>query len=478
MQVPYSRRTVVTLMMSGAALATLSACASIPKTGADPQARPITAYETRESFAAPVAAWPSDRWWLAYGDAQLSGLIEEALASAPDLAQAQARVAQADAIAEQMGGALSPQVGAEASVGMLKQSLEQGIPSAFVPHGSRSTGKVGLDLGWELDFFGRNRAALAAATSDAEARRADAAAARLYVSTAVAGAYADLARLYAIHDAAEEAVRVRTASEQVIAVRRARELETQAALERSHAALAASQAELAASEEALGLCRNRLAALIGKGPDRGLAIARPTPGAIRAFGLPSNLPAGLIGRRPDVVAARLTAEAAGQKIAVAKADFYPNVNLAAFVGVQSLGLDVLTRAASRTAQVGPAVTLPIFSGGRLEGAYRGARAEYALAVATYDQTLTRALEEVADSAVSAKALDKRLDRSRAALEASDAAYRFIRDRYARGLGTYLDVLYAEDALIANRRAVAELQTRAFALDVSLIRALGGGYRSA
>jgi outer membrane protein TolC len=138
---------------------------------------------------------------------------------------------------------------------------------------------------------------------------------------------------------------------------------------------------------------------------------------------------------------------------------------------------MLTKSGSTLGSVGPAVSLPIFSAGRLQGSYRGARADYDEAVAAYDQTLTRALQEVADSAVSARALDARLGKSREALTAARTAYELSRQRYARGLGTYLDVLTAEDALIANRRTVADLESRAFTLDVALIRALGGGYRS-
>jgi NodT family efflux transporter outer membrane factor (OMF) lipoprotein len=208
-----------------------------------------------------------------------------------------------------------------------------------------------------------------------------------------------------------------------------------------------------------------------------LAIARPEPGAIRAFGLPSNLQADLIGRRPDVVAARLTAEAAAKRIKAAKADFYPNVNLAGFIGVQSLGLNMLTKAGSGIGSIGPAITLPIFDSGRLQGNYRGVRAQYDEAVASYDQTLTRALQDVADSAVSARALYARLGKSQEALAASQAAYDLTRQRYASGLGTYLDVLTAEDALISNRRAVADLETRAFTLDIALVRALGGGFHA-
>jgi NodT family efflux transporter outer membrane factor (OMF) lipoprotein len=464
-------------LLAGAAALALSACASMPDLGPEPQPKPAPAYAASLSLAAPTTEWPSDGWWTVYGDPQLTRLIDEALAGAPDLAKAQARVRQAEALAETADSTLGPHLDAVASVAEAKQSYNTGFPPALVPHGWRDVGLVGAGLDWQIDFFGRNHALVAAATSEAEAARAEEAEARLALSTGVAATYADLAQLHADRDAAEEALRVRADSEHLIAQRCGQGLETNAALERAHAGRAAAEAQLAALDEAIGLTRNAIAALLGEGPDRALRITRPAPGGLRAFGLPANLQAELIGRRPDVVAARLSAEAAASRIKVAEADFYPNVNLTAFIGFQSLGLNMLTRGTSSAGSVGPAITLPIFESGRLQGNYRGARAEYDEAVASYDQTLTKALQEVADSATSARALDARLARSREALAASAKAYELARERYAHGLGTYLDVLTAEDALISNRRAVADLETRAFTLDVALVRALGGGFHA-
>ncbi len=196
---------------------------------------------------------------------------------------------------------------------------------------------------------------------------------------------------------------------------------------------------------------------------------------MKAFGLPPQLTANLLGRRPDIVAARLRVEAAGKRIDAAKADFYPDVSLTGFIGQQSLGISQLATAGSAIGSIGPAVRLPLFDGGRLRGAYRGARAQYDSAVADYDQTLTQALQDVADSAASIQSAQRQLAQRREALAASETAYRVARLRYEGGLSTYVSVLTAEDALIAQRRAVADLEARAFTLDVALVRALGGGF---
>ncbi|HET9390864.1 MAG TPA: TolC family protein, partial [Steroidobacteraceae bacterium] len=184
-----------------------------------------------------------------------------------------------------------------------------------------------------------------------------------------------------------------------------------------------------------------------------------------------------LGRRPDVRAARMRAEAAGHAVDQAHAAFYPNVNLLASIGVQSLGLGMLTQGTSSVGSVGPAFSLPILTGGRLRGQLLAADADYAQAVANYDATVVQALQDVADAATSQKALGPELARTTEATDASRQAWRIQNNRYEGGLATYLEVLSAEDAYVSNLRARNDLQSHAFALDVALVRALGGGYRS-
>ncbi|MEP6829785.1 MAG: TolC family protein, partial [Rhizomicrobium sp.] len=195
----------------------------------------------------------------------------------------------------------------------------------------------------------------------------------------------------------------------------------------------------------------------------------------KTCGAPANLSIDLIGRRPDIVAARLRAAAAAKRIDVAHADFYPNISLTGYAGYQALGIKDLLTSSSLIGQLGPAISLPIFDHGRIEGAYRGARAQYDEAVATYDQTLTTALREVADALANQRELGNELTHSRAALAASEDSYRVTQQRYGAGLSRYLDVLTSEDTLVTQRRAVADLQARAFVQDVALVRALGGGF---
>jgi NodT family efflux transporter outer membrane factor (OMF) lipoprotein len=399
-----------------------SGCATLPKPQAvKPIAEPAS-YASAQSFAAPVADWPSAAWWQGFDDPQLTGLIDEGIAGASDLRVAAARFARAQAVVRQTQSQLLPSLSARAEGGKTKQSYNYIVPGDFAPQGWKDYGQGTLNLDWELDFWGRNRAALAAARSESEAAGVEAAAARLTVATGIASAYADLAGLYAELDAVQDAVSVRSHTAELIRGRQAQGLENQGAVERAQSALATAQGEQTALQESIGLAGNRIAALMGAGPDRGLAITRPASKMRTAVGLPANLPAALIGRRPDVIAARLRSEAAASRIKQAHAAFYPNVNLAGVIGLQALGIGNVFKSGSLFGSAGPAISLPIFDGGQLRGQYRAAEADYALAVAEYDGTLTQALHEVADAVTSERVLEERLDHARASERAAAAAW--------------------------------------------------------
>lgn len=469
----------------------LSGCAAVPDLGPRPTPRAAASVESAQTLGQGNAQWPADGWWRAYGDPQLDQLMAEGLAASPDVAMASARFRQAAAAAQQAGAALLPSVDLEASAGATKQSYNMGFPSQFVPQGWLGTGRAALDLGFDLDIWGRNRAALAAATSEADAARIDSQQARLALTTGLANAYADLARLYDERDIQERALAIRSASQNLVSARQRNGLETRGSVRQADATVASAKAQLAAIDQSIAVRRHQIAALVGAGPDRGLSIARPKLGRWLGQGLPADVTTNLVARRPDVAAALTRAEAAAKRIKAARADFFPAIRLSALVGVQSLGyntdfanqgasgprpfLDTLFDKGSLFGTVGPAVSLPIFHGGELSGRYRDARAAYDQAVASYDKTVLGAYQEVADAVTGRRSLDQRLADARAALTASEEAYAIARKRYEGGLFTFLDVLTVEDQLLAARQSVAELEAGGFTLDIALIRALGGGY---
>lgn len=483
-------------LMTASSVAALAGCAPVPDLGPKPVPRAPASIASSQSLGGATAAtWPGDGWWTSYGDAQLNGLIAEGLANSPDIAAAAARFRRAAGMTQQSRAALLPKLDAEAGAGVVKQSYNNGFPSSFVPQGWLGTGHAALDFSFDLDLWGKNRAALAAATSETRAAQIDQAQARLMLTTGIADAYADLVRLHDERDIAQRALDVRLASQKLIFDRERNGLENRGNVRQTDSTVASARATLAATDEAISLRRNQIAALVGAGPDRGLAIARPVLATLTVAALPEGVTTDLIGRRPDIAAARERTEAAASRVKVARADFFPAIKLGALVGFQSLGwtsafngttvggtptpfTDTLFKSGSIYGNAGPAISLPIFHGGAISAQYKGARATYDEAVATYDSAVIGAYREVADAVTSRTMLTRRLTDARAALTASEESYAIAQQRYRGGLSTFLDVLTVEDRLLTARQSVADLNARAFALDIALIRALGGGFTTA
>jgi NodT family efflux transporter outer membrane factor (OMF) lipoprotein len=456
-------------------LVCLGGCAAVPHLGTAPQTRSPESLASVTSLPHTHSDWPTTEWWKTYGDTALSSLIEEGMKGSPDVAAATARIRQAEALSQQEGAALLPSATFDGMAGGNKQSYNLGIPPAFVPKGIQDSGRLTGTFSFNLDLWGRNRAALAAATSETEAARVDFEQARLMLSTGIASAYADLSQYYVQRDVAVAALKVRQSTVDLTSQRVAVGVDTRGSLRQAESRVPSARADIAALDETIVLTQHRLAALLGAGPDRGLQIARPMLRDVPT-GVPINAGVDLIGRRPDMVAARLRAEAAAKRIKVAKADFYPNINLSAVVGLQSLGLGQLFNSGSSYGNGGAAFSLPIFDGGRIAGRYRGARGEYDEAVARYDSTLIAALRETADALSSRQAADVRLNDQRQALAAAEEARKIASLRYRGGLSNQLPVLNGDDTVLISRRAVADLEARRLSLDIALIRALGGGYR--
>lgn len=465
---------------AASSVALLGACA--PDLGPRAQIKPATEYAAQNSLGAPTASvWPSDAWWTAYNDPQLNALIDEALKGSPDLRVAAARLEQAQAQVDVQSASLLPTLGANGSVQATGVKLNvPNIPPQvkdLLPSDLQPFTQLGAKLAYEVDFFGKNRAAVAAASSQARAASFELAAARLQISTAVASAYAELVRLTADREAALDAVKVRESSLTLVADRVKNGLENQSQQAQSSAERNVSLGDVAAIDAQIDKTRHQLAALVGAGPDRGLDIT-PSLASIGApWGLPSNLPADLIGRRPDVSAARLRAEAAADQIKVARANFYPNINLNASVMDLSFSPEKIFTQNVVLAQFGPAVSLPIFQGGRLKGALHNAGAQYDAAVATYDKTVADALKDVADAVSTQKALAVQLSYADKAAADSQKAYDLAMMRYQGGLSPYTIVLTAQSTLIAQHRAQADLKAQTLAANVALVRALGGGFNS-
>lgn len=463
----------VARLLTMSALVPLAAC--VPNLGDKPVPRAASSLAAQRSLPDQGGQWPGDGWWHAYGDAQLDQLIAEGLAGSPDIEAAAARLARAEGVARTDRAATGPSFGVEGNAGYVKQSYNNGFPREFLPQGWKESGNVDSRFRLDLDLWGKNRARLRATLAERDAARVEAAQARLALAASIAASYADLARLYAERDVADEALRIQQDTAGLVADRVRNGVDTQGQLRQAAAAVPAALADLSQIDEQIALTRNQLSALVGAGPDRGLAITRPKLAALTTLALPASAGIDLVGRRPDIVAARARVEAQAERIKVAHANFYPDISLSGLVGLQALGFGNVLKSGSTYGNAGPAFTLPIFDGGQRSGDYRVARAEYDSAVADYDRTLIDALQDVANAVASRTALGTQSTNARLSLADSQKAFEIARLRYRAGLSTYLDVLTAEQALIVARRRDADLSARAFTLDVALVRALGGGF---
>lgn len=456
----------------------LASCVAVPDTGVHPEMGTTDAIATSLTLAARGnTAWPPDQWWRLAGDPQLTALIEEGLANSPQVAVAVARIRRAEAEAQRVGAVRLPTIGAEADGGLRRQSGNNGIPAQFVPDGWKDYGQTSLSFGFDLDMWGRNRAAYAAATSDARAALVDAAQARLLLSVAITAAYAELGRHYRERDNAAAMLANRRATRDLVAQRQRNGLDNLVRLRSVDAEVAVAEQDLAAVDENIGLRRNQLAALVGAGPDRGQTISRPPQPPSTPGGVPAGVTTDLLGRRPDIVAARERVEAAASRIKVARAGFFPSINLRALIGFQSLGLGNLVDSGSLFGSVGPAFSLPIFQGGAVKAQYGSAWAAYDEAVANYNQTVVTAYQQVADAVTQRDAAGKRLVAARAALAASEDALGLVRQRYEAGLASYFDVLASERGVEDLQLAVIGLETYERGATLAMIRALGGGFDS-
>jgi NodT family efflux transporter outer membrane factor (OMF) lipoprotein len=420
------------------------------------------------------SAWPADGWWRSYGDPQLDALVDEALAGSPSLATAQARLRAAQGQAVAARGARLPGTTVSAEADRQRYPEDYLFPPPF--GGSYvNNGRAALDLSWDLDFWGRNRALLAAARSGVAAAEADRAAARLALAVAVVQAYIQLDLQYALLDVTNDNLKQQQSILELTQQRVGAGLENNARVKQSEGSVALTRAAVAYVEASIGLARNQLADLAGAGPARGAQLARPQLSSPASISLPSVLPADLLGRRPDVSAARAQVESAGYTVKAAEADFYPNVNLTAFAGFQSIDFAKLFEPANRILGAGAAVSLPVFNRGALRGQLLARQAQVDQSVSQYNQTLLDAVREVADVVTNWRALEVETREQQAALVDAQRSYDLTTERYRAGLDNYLSVLSSQNQVLTAQGLGAELQARRLTFSVDLVRALGGGY---
>jgi len=417
---------------------------------------------------------PAEQWWREFGDPALDALIERALAEQPTLAVAAARAARANAAVLDRQAQGRPQLGLQADAGSQRYS-EHGIVPPPIAGSVRDSYTVQLAGSWELDFFGRHRAALESALGAQRALQAEQQSARTLLAAQVVRAWVNLARLAEQRQIVERQLALRGTMLALTRQREAAGLDNRIELRQAEGALPDLRQQVEAIGEQMALARHQLAALSAQ-PPQALAEARPRLAPLRGPALPAHLGADLLGRRADIVAARWRVEAATQDIALARAEFMPDVNLMAFAGLNSLGLNRLVDLGSRTFGASAALRLPIFDGDRLNAGLEARHADLAAAVAAYDGAVIDAVREATDAVATVRSLQRQQAEQAQAQKAAEEAWAFGTERQRAGVGGALPVLALELQVLQWRRAEADLRARSLDAQAQLMRALGGGYQ--
>ena len=458
---------------------TLAGCANY--SGLDTQGQRLDAntLQTGKSLSGVTlssAAWPAADWWKSLGDPQLDGLIQEALQNSPDMQVADARAHQAEAAAYAANAARMPTLDASAGVSRSRLAKDQDPRG---PGDAYSTVRnIGASFNYNFDLWGGQRAAWEAALGEARAAEVDQQAARLTLAANVAKAYSDLGQAHIVRDLAVDDLK-RTRQMLDLSKRRLSSgIDSEYQYQQTESLEASSQSQLIDAEKQLQSAKIALAVLLGKGPDRGDELARPAVLKPSAVAVPAVLPAELLGRRPDLVAARWRVEAASKNIDASKTRFYPNLNLSASAGAESLLGDAMLGSASRFFSIAPTISLPIFDGGRREAGVKSASAQLDGATAQYRGQVLNALREVEDQLAALRLLAQQTEAQDRAVASATRATKLSDVRYRNGLVSQLDLLDARRSELRNRRQALDVRSTQYQSTVVLIRALGGGWGDA
>ena len=426
-------------------------------------------------YGTPAPTIAAD-WWRGFGDPQLDRLVGDAVAGNPSLDAALARVAQARAVLATRDADNGPNVTLDASAQVARLSGRYTIPPPFAGS-TRFIGSTAANLSWNLDLFGRQKAAIEGARASVRAAALDVAAARLTLSGAVVQTYVDMARAEMQAGIAQRTIATRENSLRLVNVRIRNNLSSKLEAQAATTLLAQARQALLRSQAAQVLAKTALAALAGRGVDYPATI-RPT--AIRldaALPLPRAVPADLLARRADIAAAQARIEAAAAGRQVARRAFYPNVNLAAMAGFQAVGLGNLVSFDAGTAGVGPALHLPLFDNGRLKAELAGSTALLDAATADYNDRIVGAVREAADALARIGALEADRVRQREVVRGFAETGRLNAIRVSSGLDSRLDLVDNDVRTLEAEQADANLAADAAQQRIALVLALGGGFDS-
>ncbi len=461
--------------------ATIAGCISSRGLGpaADPDAAEDLSLGEATRAARQDAAWPESDWWQALHDPQLNRWIDTALARSPSLAEARARIRQSMAYAGLTESEEAPQLNLDGRLRRHQWPTDNFYGPGELADSRTWDNNLAMGASYLLDFWGREHNRTEAALNRAQASVAEARSVQLSLVDQLVRAYIRFSLYYAQRDVKRSLLKQQHHILELVEKRLDGGLGTELEVTQARAPIPAMRQELEDLDEKIQLSRNELAVLAGRSPAAGSALHRPALSLTEAPVIPESIPLALVGHRPDVVASRWRVAAYARDIDAARADFYPNVNLAASVGfsaVQGGMLDFLD-SDKFTYSAGPVLSLPVFDGGARRSALAGKSAEYDVAVAGYRQTLLNALRGISDQLVRLHSLDKQQAMAAEAVAVAQESYDLTLEAYEGGLSDYLDVLNTEQNLYNQKLVVERLVASRLAAHAELQVALGGGLMS-
>ena len=473
-----------------AALGVASA-ASWPKVGPDyqpPTAAVPATYRQQPDAHGTTGDAAIGRWWATLNDPELSALIDRAVAANLDVKVASSRLLEARAARRITRADLLPTVESTNSVQRVRGGLTAGLfnvnkspsggSSLLTPFES-NVFQFGFDASWELDLFGGRRRALEAATADvaavAEARRDTV----VSLLAEVARNYTELRGYQRRLDITRQNIQLQQDSLDLTKVRADAGLGTQFDVERQTAQLESTRSLVPSLETAEIQTIHRLGVLLGEPPERlldELLQAKPLP--VAPPSVPVGLPSDLLKRRPDIRQAEVQIAAETARVGVARADLFPKLRLTGAAGRQGTEPAGLTLGAGNFFALGPALTLPIFTGGRIRGNIEAQKQRLEEAATQYQSVVLRSLEETENALVAYGHEKNRRENLMASVEASRQATTLANEIYTRGLSDFLSVLDAQRQQLATEDDLAQSDTTVVTDLIALYKALGGGWEIA
>lgn len=463
------------------AVAALSGCAVGPDYRRPPADVPA-AWQPESPWqkAAPVDDELKGNWWELFHDSTLDALVQRALDDNQNLRVAAARLDQARSQVTIARSYLYPQVQAQASAERGKTSANRPLSAYSTPNDStvQNDFVVGPTVSYEFDLFGRVRREAEGYRAAAQQAAADFENTRLVLTAQLVSDYFTLRELDAEIDVVKQSLILEQDALTFITSRHDLGYATGLDLAQQQALVQNSSAQVDLLQVQRAQNEHAIATLVAT-PAPGFNIA-PQTAAGNLPVLPVGLPSDLLQRRPDVASAERAMAAANARIGVARAAYFPTIQLMPLVpalGWESSAVSSLFSAPSQLWAVGLSATQTLFDAGRTRANVHIAEQDYDAAVATYRQTVLGAMEEVENGITGLESLDRAAVQANASVDSAQRAFDIADERYKGGVALYLDVLTAQQILLGNRRQAVQIHGQQFLTAVYLIKALGGGWQS-